>query len=93
MSKQPAEKSEVRLSIRANASQKTLLARAASASHMNVSQFVLGASLREAENIIDADTRIVVSPDDYEWLVKLMDEAAPAPRLREAFRQKTVWDV
>ena len=93
MPKQTTVKQEVRLSIRANANQKSVLARAATARHMNVSQFVLGASLREAEQVIDEETRIVVSPEEYEWLIKLMDEATPAQRLREAFRQKPVWDV
>ena len=86
-------KQEVRLSIRANPTQKTLLSRAAQASHMNVSQFVLGASLREAEHIVDSETRIVVSPDEYDWLAQLMDTATDAPRLREAFREKPTWDA
>jgi len=84
---------EERLSIRTNAQQKSMLARAAKASHMNISQFVLNASLREAESVIDAETRIVVSPEEYDRIAKLMDEAAPAPRLHEALKQKTVWDA
>ncbi len=96
MSKQLTTKQEVRLSIRANASQKSLLSRAAAASHMNVSQFVLGGSLREAEQVINDESRIVLSAEEYDWLVKFMDEATPAtskPRLREALHQKPVWDV
>ena len=96
MARQTTTKPELRLSIRANSSQKSILHRAATARHMNVSQFVLGASLREAEQIIDEETRIVVSPEEYEWLVKLMDEATPAipnPKLREALQQKPVWDA
>ena len=86
-------KPEVRLSIRANPNQKSVLSRAATARHMNVSQFVLGASLREAEQVINEETRIVLSAEEYDWLVKFMDEVHPAPRLREAFRQKPVWDA
>lgn len=85
---------EMRLSIRANSSQKSMLARAAAARHMNVSQFVLGASLREAEQVIHDDTRIVLSPEEYDWLVKFMDAPpTPKPRLRELLRQKPVWDA
>jgi uncharacterized protein (DUF1778 family) len=31
---------------------------------MNISQFVLGASLREAEQIINEETQIIVSPEE-----------------------------
>jgi len=92
MPRQTTTKLETRLSIRANPSQKSLLSRAAMARHMNVSQFVLGASLREAEHVIVEETQIVVSAEEYDWLVKLMDEARPAPRLHEAVHQKAVWD-
>ena len=96
MAKQASTKQEVRLSIRANPTQKTMLARAAAARHMNVSQFVLGASLREAEDVISEESRIVLSADEYDWLVTLMDDATPPtpkPRLREALNQKPVWDA
>ena len=84
---------ENRLSIRANAGQKTVLARAARAQHMNVSQFVLQASLSAAEKVIEQESRIVVSPEEYDWLCQIMDQpAAPAPRLRAALAQKPVWD-
>ena len=84
---------ENRLSIRANAGQKTVLARAARAQHMNVSQFVLQASLSAAEKVIEQESRIVVSPEEYEWLCQVMDQpAAPAPRLRAALAQTPVWD-
>ena len=84
---------ENRLSIRANAGQKTVLARAARAQHMNVSQFVLQASLSAAEKVIEQESRIMVSPEEYDWLCQVMDQpAAPAPRLRAALAQTPVWD-
>lgn len=83
-----------RLSIRANSGQKTVLARAAQAQHMNVSQFVLQASLTAAARVIEQETRVVVSPEDYAWLCAVLDApATPAPRLREALAKKPVWDV
>jgi uncharacterized protein (DUF1778 family) len=91
---QTTAKHGARLSIRANPNQKSILSRAATASHMNVSQFVLGASLREAEQIINDETRIMLSAEEYDRLVKLLDEApTPKARLREALRQTPVWDV
>jgi uncharacterized protein (DUF1778 family) len=89
-------KPETRLSIRADPNQKSILSRAATARHMNISQFVLGASLREAEQIIEEEARVVVSPEEYDWLTILMDESIPAdskPRLADAIRQNLKWDV
>jgi uncharacterized protein (DUF1778 family) len=94
MPKQANAAPETRLSIRANHVQKGLLARAATARHMNVSQFVLGASLREAEQVVNDESQIVLSAEEYDWLVKFMDEPdAPTTRLRELLLQKPVWDA
>ena len=84
---------EERLSIRVNAGQKAVLARAAKARHMSVSQFVLQASLSEAERVINEETHIIVSAEEYEWLCQLLN-APPAdlPRLREVLEQKPVWN-
>lgn len=84
---------EERLSIRTNPSQKTVLAQAAKARHMNVSQFVLQVSLQEAERVVREETQILVSPTEYAELCQIMDAPpSPAPRLREALAQKPVWD-
>jgi uncharacterized protein (DUF1778 family) len=89
----PESTKEDRLSIRANARQKTVLAQAAKARHMNVSQFVLQASLTEAERILKEETQIIVSAEEYEWLCRLLDAPPqPLPRLKEALGQKPVWD-
>ena len=87
-------KAEDRLSIRANARQKSTLRRAADARHMNVSQFVLQASLQEAERVIAEETAIRLTPEQFQWVVELMD-APPPPlsRLRQAVQQKPVWDA
>ena len=88
------EPKENRLSIRANPQQKTVLAQAAKARHMNISQFVLHVSLNEAERVIKEETQIIVSPEDYERLCQIMDAPpAPAPRLKEALAKKPLWDV
>jgi len=85
---------ENRLSIRANASQKSMLAQAAKARHMNVSQFVLQVALTEAEQVIKSESQIHVSAEEYERLIQVMDEPpAPAPRLRAALAKKAVWDA
>ena len=89
----PLTKAEDRLSIRANAAQKTTLRRAADARHMNVSQFVLQASLDAAERVLREETQIVLTPEQFQWVIDLMDAPVqPMPRLREALSQKPVWD-
>jgi uncharacterized protein (DUF1778 family) len=95
MSRAPQEvKPEERLSIRANQAQKRTLRRAAELQHMNVSQFVLQTSLQAAEQLIQQESTVYVSAEDYVWLAKIMDEGPPdLPRLREALAQKPVWDV
>ena len=94
MSQTAATSKQERLSIRANAQQKALLARAAGVRHMNVSQFVLQTSLQSAQQIIEQETQIVVSAEEYEWLCKILDEPAqPAPRLREALKRPPVWET
>lgn len=82
---------ENRLSIRANSGQKSVLMRAVKAQHMNVSQFVLQASLKEAQKVIEEENRILISSEEYEWLCRIMDEpATPAPRLRGSGGQASV---
>lgn len=89
----PLSGQESRLSIRANSGQKTLLARAAKAQHLNVSQFVLQASLSAAQKVIEDESRIVVSPEEYQWLCDVMDEPARSTlRLKAALSEKPVWD-
>ncbi len=89
-----ALKPEDRLSIRASASQKMTLRRAAEARHMNVSQFVLQVSLQAATRILEEESRIVVSAEEYDWLCKLMDEPPrDLPELRALLSQKSVWDA
>lgn len=94
MAGQVPQQKEERLSIRANPVQKSFLAQAAKARHMNVSQFVLQASLREAEQVISEETRITLSPSEFAWACELMD-AAPAevPRLRKALLEPPAWDA
>ncbi|MEG4917674.1 DUF1778 domain-containing protein [Microcoleus sp. B7-D4] len=88
------KQAEDRLSIRANAAQKSILKRAADKKRMNLSQFVMQVALSEAEEILQDDPALVISAEDYAWVCQVMD-APPRelPRLREAMQQKPVWDA
>jgi uncharacterized protein (DUF1778 family) len=85
---------EERLSIRANADQKSVLRRAADARHTTMSQFVLEASLNEASRILAEESVLKVSAEEYEWLCKLMDDPPrELPKLKELANRKPVWDA
>ncbi|MBL8048756.1 MAG: DUF1778 domain-containing protein [Chthonomonas sp.] len=86
--------SEDRLSIRANAKQKQVLRRAAEVRHTSMSQFVLEASLNEADRVLQEEQRLVLSADEFELMAKLMDQPArDLPALRELLNEKPVWDA
>ena len=93
MSQTAATSKQERLSIRANAQQKALLARAAGVRHMNVSQFVLQTSLQSAQQIIEQETQIVVSAEEYEWLLQKLEEPPQENlALRRLLKEKPVWE-
>jgi len=74
-----------RLNIRASEAEKTVLAQAAAASHMGVSQFMLQAALRSAEEVLADQTRFVVPPEAWAEFSALLDRPARViPALREA---------
>jgi uncharacterized protein (DUF1778 family) len=85
---------EDRLSIRANAQQKIVLRRAAEVRHTSMSQFVLEASLNEADRILAQESVLKVSAEEYDWVCQLMDQPPrDLPRLRALMQEKPVWDV
>ena len=87
---------EERLHIRTSPDQKDLLARAARARHLNLSQFVLQTSLAAAEEIVreeEAIPLIKVSAAEYDWLVRKMEEPPKdLPELRRLLGESTVWN-
>lgn len=70
---------ESRLSIRALKTEKTILEQAAQTRHMNISQFVLQASLDAAHAILTKETEFHLSPDQWEIFYKRLD--APAKNI------------
>ena len=87
---------ESRLHIRASSSQKELLARAAQARHVKVSQFVLQTCLEAAEKVVreeQTQSAILVSAEQYDWLMKKLEEPPqPNPALAALFADAPTWN-
>lgn len=92
-----------RLHIRTSPSQKALLARAARARHLNVSQFVLQACLEAAEKAVQEEKArdavpevanvLKVSAAEYNWLLQKLEEAPQDnPALRRLLSEAPTWN-
>jgi uncharacterized protein (DUF1778 family) len=79
---------ERRLSIRASAQAKRILAQAARARHTNVSQFVLQASLDAAHAVLADHTELRLSPAQWKEFCERLDAPAKViPALRDLFSE------
>jgi uncharacterized protein (DUF1778 family) len=73
------------LNIRVTEDEKTIVEQAADLSHMAMSQFMLQAALRAAEEVLADQTRVVVPADKWDEFVTLLDRPTRVlPGLREA---------
>jgi uncharacterized protein (DUF1778 family) len=89
MSKTPTLPKESRLSIRASETEKSILARAAQARHMNTSQFVLQASLDAAHAILVDQTEFRLPAEQWEAFCERLDAPARTiPALDRLFREE-----
>jgi uncharacterized protein (DUF1778 family) len=88
MAQKAASQKEKRLYIRASESEKTLLAQAAQARHMNTSQFVLQTSLDAAQTLLANQTAFRLSPEQWEAFCERLD-APPRtiPELQRLFSE------
>lgn len=74
-----------RLNIRASEAEKIVLEQAAAASHVGLSQFLLQAALRSAEEVLADQTRFAVPADAWAEFTAMLDRPARViPALREA---------
>ena len=73
------------LNIRVTETEKKLVEQAARISHMGMSQFMLQATLRAAEEVLADQTRFVLPADEWDRFVELLDRPARIlPGLTEA---------
>jgi uncharacterized protein (DUF1778 family) len=60
---------------------------------MNVSQFVLQASLTEAERILREETQIALNAEQFPWLMDKLDEPPQQlRRVRALLEEPVVWN-
>lgn len=87
---------EERLHIRTLPGQKELLSRAAKARHLNLSQFVLQASLEAAQQVVreeEAIPLIKVSHAEFNWLMEVIEQPVQdLPALRQLLNEPTIWN-
>jgi len=83
-----------RFSIRATAKQKELITRAAARRKQSISEFVLENSIEAAEGLELDDAYFVVSREDYDAILKKLDEPPRSiPALRQLMTDPTSIDV
>jgi len=82
-----------RLAVRVSAAQRTLLDEASRVSDTTLSEFVLSAATRAAEDVLADRRRFVLPPAQWAEFVRLLD-APPRtlPRLRRLLSSPTVLD-
>lgn len=79
---------ETRLSIRASEPEKAILVQAARARHLNISQFVLQASLDAAHAVLVDQSEFRLPPVQWQAFCERLDEPARViPALRDLFRE------
>lgn len=74
--KETARARDERLNLRATAEEKRLLERAAVASHMSSTQFILQAALRSAEDVMAQETRFVLEPEEWTAFTAMLERPA-----------------
>ncbi len=81
-----------RWSFRVSPEADEIVRQAASASHRNLTDFVQGAALIEAERILADRTRFVLDSEDWGHFVELLDRPEQEkPALEELFSRRSVF--
>jgi len=76
-----------RLEARLSPDERALIERAASASGMSVSAFVVDAAVDRADEVITATTTTLVPAEYFDALVAALDKPDDAPRLAKAAKR------
>ena len=77
---------ESRLNIRCDFRARELLNKAATYSHVSISEFVLSHALASAEKVVQANESITLQPEDFHAFLAALDvQTQPNPALKKAF--------
>lgn len=83
---------ETRLSIRASEWEKSVLVQAAQVRHLNISQFVLQASLNAAQAVLAEQTEFRLAPEQWQAFCERLDAPAKViPELLALFSEPEVF--
>lgn len=78
---------ESRLNIRCDVHARELLDKAATYSHVSISEFVLSHALASAEKVVQANESITLKPEDFHAFLAALDTPPqPSPTLEKAFK-------
>lgn len=81
-----------RLGLRATAEQETVLRRAAEVAHKSLTEFILDAACRAAEQTLLDQRLFMVSGRQYRALVEMLDRPeSDNPGLADLFSRRAVW--
>ncbi len=79
---------ESRLNIRCDVRARKLLDKAATYTHVSVSEFVLSHALASAEKVVQKNENITLKPEDFHaFLAALDSQTEPNPALKKAFKR------
>ena len=77
-----------RLNIRCDMRTRALLDKAATYSHVSISEFVLSHALASAEKVVQANESITLQPEDFHAFLAALDAPSqPNPALQKAFKR------
>jgi len=77
-----------RLNIRCDMRTRALLDKAATYSHVSISEFVLSHALESAEKVVQANESITLQPEDFHAFLAALDAPSqPNPALQKAFKR------
>lgn len=79
---------ESRLNIRCDVRARELLDKAATYTHVSISEFVLSNALASAEKVVQANEQITLQPEDFQAFLAALDTPTqPNPALEKAFKR------
>lgn len=78
---------DIRIDLRANSNQKSLLERAAELKHISLSSYILSTSLNQAQLDLSENETLVLSNRDRDLVMNLLDNPPePNKALKELFK-------